>query len=51
MLVASNAISRDVAGDQNAVRDSPGIFRMLGASAHNQYVVPLRTRSGVLCSW
>lgn len=34
--------SSDVAGDQNALRDSPGVLRVLGAVARDQYVVSLR---------
>lgn len=43
----SNAFIRDVTGDPHALRDSLGVLRVLGAVAHNQYVVHLRAQPGV----
>lgn len=37
-----------VAGDQDALRDSPRVLRVLGAVARDQYVVPFRARTGIL---
>lgn len=42
------ADATDVAGNQDALRDSPRVLRVLGAFARDQYVVPFRARTGVL---
>lgn len=47
VLVTLNAAT-DVAGNQDALRDSPRVLRVLGAVAHDQYVVPFRARTGIL---
>jgi len=43
-----NANTFGVAGDQDALRNSPRVLRVLGTVARNQYVVPFLARTGVL---